>query len=310
MKKSFLVTTLVTFLPLISFSAEPSAFGAGDLDSSSPYGLTSNEKSILETKKNLHKIVVKSNNQANRVDSLRERIDGLQTIIESLSLKSHKNKIALQNINSKIYKDINNSSEYEKRLSKFTQNNKEDIDKLKLVITELSSLISTINSSYITKKEFTKLVDDVNRFKGLMAKELKGSSTSSSISKVSKLDKMESAQVAKDAKKFFDKKYYTKAIEYYTHLIEKNYKPARAHYMIGEMKFKRKNYAEAISYFKKSASLYSKASYMPSLMYHTAVSMDETGDIKNAKAFYNGLINKYPDSKFTKDARVKLSLIE
>ena len=306
MKKGLIAVIFVAFFPNISFSAEPSAFGAGDLDSSNPYGLTSNEKSILETKKNLHKIVVKSNNQANKVDSLRERIDGLQTIIESLSLKSHKNKITLKNIQIKINKDLNNSGEYEKRLSQFTQSNKEDIDKLKLVITELSNLISTINSTYVTKKEFIKLVDEVNKFKELMAKELKGSSTP----KISKLDKMESAKVATEAKKYFDKKYYTKAIEYYTHLIDKNYKPARAHYMIGEMKFKRKNYAEAISYFKKSASLYSKADYMPSLMFHTAVSMDETGDKKNAKAFYNAIINKYPDSSFSQDASIKLSLIE
>jgi len=306
MKNGLIATVLVAFLPLVSLCAEPSAFGAGDLDSSNPYGLTSNEKSILETKKNLHKIVVKSNNQANKVDSIRERIDGLQTVIESLSLKAHKNKLALKNINNKIFNDLNNSAEYEKRLSEFTQNNKEDIDKLKLVIHELSSLISTINSSYVTKKEFSKLVDEVNKFKGLMAKELKTSSKP----KTSKLDKMERGKIATEAKKYFDKKYYTKAIEYYTHLIEKNYKPARAHYMIGEMKFKRKNYAEAISYFKKSASLYSKADYMPSLMFHTAVSMDETGDKKNAKAFYNALVSKYPDSSFSEDARIKLSLID
>lgn len=308
MKSSSIVTFFVTFLPVTLFSAEPSAFGAGNLNSPNPYGLTSSEKSLLETKKNLHKVVVKSNNQANEVDSLRERIDGLQTIIESLSRKSHENKIGLKKIKSKISLDINSSNEYEKRLNRFTQTNQEDIDKLTLVINELSSLIDTINSSYVSKKEFTRLVDDVNKFKDLVAKELKNSSVSTP--KKSKLDKMQNAEVAKQAKAFFDKKYYTKSIEYYTHLINKNYKPARAHYMIGEMKFKRKNYADAISYFKKSASLYSKASYMPSLMLHTAISMDETGDKKNAKAFYNGLINKYPDSEYVEDARVKLSLIE
>ena len=51
--------------------------------------------------------------------------------------------------------------------------------------------------------------------------------------------------------------------------------------MIGQMKFKRKNYADAISFYKKSAALYSKASYMPELMLNTAISMDKTGDKKN-----------------------------
>jgi TolA-binding protein len=80
--------------------------------------------------------------------------------------------------------------------------------------------------------------------------------------------------------------------------------------MIGEMKFRRKNYAEAISYFKKSASLYSKASYMPSLMLHTAIAMEQTGDIKNAEAFYNGVIKKYPKSEEARDAKKNIGLIK
>ena len=53
--------------------------------------------------------------------------------------------------------------------------------------------------------------------------------------------------------------------------------------MVGQMNFKRKNYAVAISYFKKSASLYSKADYMAELMLNTAISMDKTNDKTNAK---------------------------
>ena len=80
--------------------------------------------------------------------------------------------------------------------------------------------------------------------------------------------------------------------------------------MVGEINYYRKNYADAIAYFKKSATLYSKASYMPVLMLHTAISMDETGDINNAKTFYNAVITKYPDSKSAGLASSKLSLIK
>ena len=76
--------------------------------------------------------------------------------------------------------------------------------------------------------------------------------------------------------------------------------------MIGQMKFKRKNYSEAISYYKKSAALYSKASYMPDLMLNTAISMEKTKDKKNARAFYNGVIAKYPDSSQAKSAKKHL----
>ena len=96
MKHSTIVLILSTLSPILLYSAEPSAFGAGDLTSSTPYGLTSNEKVILDTKDKLHKVSVKSNNQANKLDSLRERIDGLQSIVESLSRKAHNNKINLK----------------------------------------------------------------------------------------------------------------------------------------------------------------------------------------------------------------------
>ncbi len=300
MKKSILVVGFTTLVPLLLLSAEPSAFGAGDLNNPKPYGLTSNEKVILETKQKLHTIAVKSNNQANEVDSLRERLDGLQSIIESLSRKAHNNKINLQKLQEQNSLKSQNSDEYEKRLSDIVQNNTESIEKTKVIVTEISTLVDQINKDYVTKAEFNSLVRDVNRFKELMAKELKHATPSSATSKKS------SADLYNEAKKMFDKKYYTKAIEDYELLIKRNYKPAYAHYMIGEMNYRRKNYANALSYFKKSTALYSKASYMPTLMLHSALSMDKTGDKKHAKAFYKAIVSKYPQSKEAKEAKKHL----
>lgn len=96
MKYSAIAVIYTAIVPILLNSAEPSAFGAGDLDSSSPYGLTSTEKVILQNKEKLHTVVVKSKNQANEVDSLRERIDGLQSIIENLSRQAHNNKVTLK----------------------------------------------------------------------------------------------------------------------------------------------------------------------------------------------------------------------
>lgn len=290
-----LATLCVVTVPFFLFSAEPSAFGAGNLDTPNPYGLTANEKVILNNKNTLHDVKVKSNNQANEVDSLRERLDGLQSIIENLSRKAHNNKITLKQLDEKNNQDTESADEYEKRLSEVTQSNSESIEKINMILPELSKLVDSINSSYITKTEFNALVKDVNKFKSLVAGELKGTKKSSSTK--STFAKMSNGEIATKAKAFYNKQYYTDAIKYYTHLIEKNYKPANAHYMIGEMKYKRKNYSDAISYFKKSASLYSKASYMPTLMLHTAISMQKTGDTNNAQAFFKGVVSKYPDSK-------------
>nr|WP_321266028.1 tetratricopeptide repeat protein [uncultured Sulfurimonas sp.] len=303
MKSIYLAAIFAAIVPYMLIGAEPSAFGAGNLETSQPYGLTSSEKVILQNKNELNKVVVKSNNQANEVESLRERIDGLQTIIEGLSKKSQENKLSLKELDKKNSEELINSNEYEKRLSEISQANALEIKDLKLAQVELKALLDNISANYISKEEFNTLVGDFNKFKELVAKELKKSSKP----KTSELDKMQNAEVENIAKSNFDKKYYTKSLEYYEHLIKKNYRPARAHYMIGEIKYRRKDYADAIAYFKKSASLYSKADYMPSLMFHTAVSMDRTGDAQNAKSFYTGVITKFPNSKEAKLAKKNLS---
>ena len=304
MKRSLLVLQLISAFPLLLFSAEPSAFGAGDLNNPKPYGLTSNEKVILETKDKLRKVAVKSNNQANELESLRERVDGFQGVIESLSRKAHNNKVNLQNVIDNNSQNALSTQEYEKRLSDLVQSNSQSIEKLKLLTSEMSALVDTINTHYVSKDEFNTLVNDVNSFKTLVAKELEGKSKSTSQSSKSSVN---NADLYDQAKKDYDKKNYTKAIESYEYLIKQNYKPAYSHYMIGEMNYKRKNYANALSYFKKSSSLYSKASYMPTLMLHTAISMEKTGDTSHAKAFYEAIVSKYPTSKEAQKARKHLN---
>jgi len=306
MKSIYLAAIFAAIVPLKLLSSEPSAFGAGNLDNSQPYGLTQSEKVILQTKDKLNKVVVKSNNQANEVESLRERIDGLQTIIEGLTRKSQENKLGLQALEEKNDQGLKNSNEYEKRLSEISQANAAEIKELNQTLSKTKVLLETIDSSYVTKKEYNTLVGDFNKFKELVSTEL----NKNVAKKSSQFDKISNAEVEKLAKENYDKKHYTKSIEQYTHLIDNNYRPARAHYMIGEMNYYRKNYAEAIAYFKKSASLYSKADYMPTLMLHTAISMEETSDKKNAKSFYNGVIAKYPDSKAASIAKTKLSKIK
>ena len=293
MKKSKNLLLLSLVFPVIIFSAEPSAFGAGNIDSSNPYGLTSNEKVILATKNKLNKVSIKSSNQANRLDSLRDRIDGLQSVIESLSRKAHNNKIHLKNQDEKNNLTRANIDEYEKRLSEFVELNTKNIQEQKIQLSQMVLLVDEISKEYVSKKEFNALVNDVNKFKSLIVKELKSKTKTSS---KSKLSSMSSKDIFNQADKYYKKKYYTNAIEHYEYLIKKNYKPAYAHYMIGEMNFKRKNYANAISYFKKSSALYSKASYMPNLMLHTALSMKRTGDNKHAQAFFEAIIVKYPNS--------------
>jgi len=294
------VATVPTFL----LAAEPSAFGAGDLSSPEPYGLTSSEKVILETKDRLKKVAQKSNSQASQLDSLRERIDGLQSIVESIGRKTHNNNVNLQKLKEEENSALTNSSEYQARLAESIEENSKKIEDLKLSLLEISKSLDKINAEYVTKNEFNGLVKNVNDFKNLLAKELQGSTNRNKSKSTSA--KISSPELYNLAKKNYNRKYYTKAIANYEELIKRKYKPAYAHYMIGDMYYKRKDYAKAISYFKKSAALYSKASYMPKLMLHTAISMERTGDKSHARSFYKAIIAKYPNSKEAKEAKRRL----
>ncbi|MEK6659571.1 MAG: tetratricopeptide repeat protein [Campylobacterota bacterium] len=294
---------MAVILPHYLICAEPSAFGAGDLNNPNPYGLTSTEATLLETKKNLQKVVVKSNTQANEFDSLRERVDGLQTIIESMNTSTHDNKLKIKSL-----EEANNrKNEYDKRVTESIQVNSKDIEKISIQIIEISKLIDVINHSYVKKDEFNSLVNDVNKLKDLLIKD-SGSKTKTAAK--AQDANLPNAEIEKKAKDFYNKKQYDESMELYKSLAEKNYKPAIAHYMVGEIEYYKKSYADAIAYYKKSASLNAKADYMPILMLHTAMSMEKTGDKKNAEAFYNAVIAQYPQSEHAKTAKSKLSSIK
>jgi TolA-binding protein len=297
MKYTAICTLFIVAVPLCLFASEPSAFGAGDLNSPQPYGLTPNEEVILKTKKELKKIEHKSKSQESQLDSLRERLDGLQSIVESLSRKAHNNKVKLEKIREEEKKLFATTGEYEKRLADSIEHNAKELEALKAALLETTKHIDNIDANYVTKDEYNRLVKSFNEFKSLVAKELKSTTKKTTHAKIS------SPELYNLAKKNFDKRYYTKAIENYKELIKRKYKPAYAHYMIGEMNFRRKNYAQALTYFKKSSQLYSKASYMPTLLLHSAIAMDKTGDKAHARKFYEAVIAKYPQTEEAKEAK-------
>ncbi len=293
-----------SLLPLSLLAAEPSAFGAGDLDSDNPYGLTSSEKSILKNKKTLDTIKRKSHANENQVDSLLERVDGLQTIIEGLNEKSEKNRRELKVITDQFDTDdsLERLQEVVKENQAIGKSNEANIIKLRAVLDEFSTLLDAMNSDYVSKKEYNALVNDVNEFKSLIGKELR----SGGAAKAAKPAKINSKQLEVEAKANYERQRYTAAIKQYQTLIQRGYKPARANYMLGEMWYYRKNYGKSIAYFKESAKLYDKASYMPTLLLHSAIAMKSTGDTKNADLFFRAIIAKYPSTKAAKIAKDKL----
>lgn len=285
MRLALSLTTLL--LSSLLLADEPSAFGAGDLDSDNPYGLTAAEKKILQNKKTLQQNNRKLNSNKSEIESLRERVDGLQSILESIAMKSQENKVALNDISKSRANDGATVQERLTLLETQIATNGENIVQLKTAIEELGKLMDEQSASLVSREEYNALVNDVNDFKSLVAGELKKSASKSSA-------KGSSGDLATQAKKHYDAKEYTKAINDYKELVNRKYKPAYGHYMIAQSYFGLRDYGQAIAHYKESASRYKKASYMPTLMLRTAYSMEKTGDIANAKKFYSAVIAKYP----------------
>lgn len=288
MKISFLFFLSLIVAGVVAAS-EPSAYGAGDLNSPDPYGLTPEEKALLETKRKLQSVEITTKTQDNKVNSLRERIDGLQTIIEGLARKNHANELKIKKLGEKLQNDEINVDEYQKRVEALVAQNTQ----------RLNELNASLVNKFVSKEEFDILVNKFNVFKRLVGGELKKLSKGSS----DPFAKLSKAEILKRAERAYTKKRYTKAIEYYKYLLAHNYKPARSSFKLGEIHYYRKDYATALAYYKESAKRYSKAAYMPTLLLHTALSMKYTGDKKNARMFFKALIKKYPSSKAAKIAK-------
>lgn len=299
-------TLLLTGVLLLHAQAsEPSVFGAGNLDSDQPYGLTSTEKKIVENRQNLQSTKQKSQENSAQLQSLRERIDGLQTIIEGLTEKAQSNKINLDALaseqNSTALRDQKIAA-----LEEALRAQETNIASLKALLQTLATQVDAISADYVSKDEYNQLVNEVNAFKRDLSKTLKSVSTESAgdpyASKSSKA-------LAAEAKENYDKLYFKDSIPIYEELIRRNYKPAYANFMLAEMWHYRKDWSKALSYYKESASRYDKASYMPKLMLHSAECMQHLGDTDNARKFLQSLRAKYPQSAEAAEAETLLNTL-
>jgi TolA-binding protein len=287
---------LVLFSLLITslFASEPSAFGAGNLNNPNPYGLTHEEKLILESNKKIETIAHKNSLQTAKVESVTERLDGIQAIVEGLSQGFNEQKIAL----AKLTEDgaEGNKTKSIEELSVLNKTNGDNILQLKVLVEELSKVVDGINSTYVTKEEF-----------GALVKQLKVTmpAVTPAVPK-----KMDNASIEKEAKKLFDSQKYLEAQTYYGMMVQKKYKQAEATFWIGECYFEQNNYKEAVGYYKQSASLNEKSSIMPTLLLHTGISMEKTGDKEKAKSFYNATISRYGSTGSAAVAKEKLAKLK
>lgn len=287
-------------------------FGAGNLEAAKPYGLTKTEEVIVKNKKIVAKTEKKLKKTDTKLQDLNEKVDGIESLFEGESLKlntvyvslnKHLDEFKLYNLNTT--NDINKNSEIIANMqiaidadmqnikSQIEQNNK-NITTVQNSFDKIVKLVNDINSNYVTKKEFNKLISLLDN------KAIKSKKNSSSVKKKSKKERLT------EAKLLFKKDNFTKAIIIFEDLISQNYRPAESSFYVGEIKYYRKKYKEALHYFKNSMTLYDKAKYLPKLLLHSAISFDKLGDDDNAQNFYNTIVDVYPESIEAKEASKKI----
>ena len=201
-----------------------------------------------------------------------ERIEGLTTIIEGLSTSLNE-----LNMGSASSRDDNSDA----------------------LLQKLSDMIDDINAKYVSKDEL----------QAALGKKSTVKSTPVSPNNIAKKDTLNSkSKVAlySEGVRHFMKKRYAEAKQRFEMTDKKGYKPAASNYYLGEISYYSKKYEDAIFYFKKSAGLHDKASYIDTLLLHTAVSLEKIGDKGQAKAFYENIIENYQGKKTASISKKRL----
>ncbi len=265
--------------------AEVSAFNAGNVVSSSAYGLTQNEKLLKEKLDTLNGNFLQVNSS---LDSTNERVEGLQSTLEGINSQYSETNTRLN----EFEQNLNTLNEEFKKINAQLRATRNENKQIKQALSELTQLISASIGKDLMEQNAT-------------APSFKDSNTTA----VAKKDepawkKKESIEILNTALKEFEKKEsLDSAKEKFEFLITRRYKPARANFYLGEIEYKQQNYSGAIVLYQKSVALYSKdTDYMAKLLYHTAISFDKVGDTARANGFYQALKAQYPQSAEAKAA--------
>jgi len=302
LKKMVLLTSFS--IATILYANEPSVYGAGNIDSATPYGLTQTERTVVENKKTIQMLY-------NKINEQQRKVDGLSTIIEGQNkeIVSLKEKLEFQGKNT------------EKRL----QNAVQDANKSYALLLELGGMIDEIKNSYVTQDDLQRLKEEnANAIATATANAMANVNTNTNYNtNVSTMDSsnvnsntytnteisadVNYAESYREGVQLFYQRSYQAAKERFDEVLSANYKAAPSNFYLGEIAYYTHQYGDAVAYYKQSALLYDSASYMDVLYLHTAISLDKSGDSTQAKSLYEYVISTYPDKKSASIAQNRLS---
>ncbi|EJF07222.1 hypothetical protein ThvES_00006980 [Thiovulum sp. ES] len=321
-----------------SLFGEVSVFGAGDLDSKNPYGLSKTEKKIVENRDAIESLEKKDRKLDSDIDSLEGNIKALQSLINSVgkqnnehrtkidklmedlrenhliteikykeiaeNINSTKNKVkqseveTKKSLNVKIeesFAHVNSVLEkQEKRIETIDKSIEKDFREIQKKLKTIQKNLEKISSEYVSQKQLDFLVNEFNTFKKTVIGEFENlAKTRDNYYDFSKHD---NPDIFDEAERIFNLGQYKEAIRYFKHLISNHYRPATDNFFIGQSYYYLGEYELAITHFKESVSIYDKSSFMPTLLLHSAKSLENLGRKDEAKTFYTILKTQYSDS--------------
>lgn len=282
MKKIILIG-VVTGVSLL-LANEPSVYGAGNIDSSSPYGLTTTEQNVLNNRKQVQKLV-------NQVSEHQSRIAGLTTVVDGLN-----NQVL------DLKEQLKESRKAESKRDEASAKLEEDYKKSYTLLLELGKMIDQINNNYLTKADLG--IFQNNNSNNMI---IDGRSyTDTTQQPENQHYGLDISDIYREGVELFSHKSYLAAADKFRQSIAQNYKLAPSSYYLGEIAYFTNDYYSAISYYKKSASIYDKASYMKILYLHTALSLSKTGQHDQARGFFKYVLDNYPGTKSAEIAQNNL----
>jgi TolA-binding protein len=278
---------LLFFIPFLLF-ADVDPFKAGNLNSPNPYGLTPDEKAILKNKNEIIKNKKNIKNLQNKIQEIKNILASKLVMYDEIinDLKDKTSSIntiidEINNLNRKVKNLENNLSSLESNLTSLNTK----YDKLKKSINEIVK-IQNENFKYLADS----IQDILNQIK---------------------MQNINPKRVFKKAKKLFFSDKLDEAKKLFLLSLNHHYMPATSSFYLGEIAYKRKNYKEALAYYKKSISLYpKKTSFTDKLLYHTGISFEKLGMKKEAILTFQKLINDFGNSKYANLAKKELEKIK
>lgn len=235
------------------------------------------------------KLIVENRNELialkQRVDELGERIDGLTTLIEGLNTSIN----TLQRLQNSQPAQVAPAASYPMPVEP-------KADQISRGMVSNSSDLYQNSSSGKTSYGATSLESPAA-----------SQSQSGERSDTASLDSESSSSLYSEGVRLFQKQEYSESQKRFMMTQDKNYKPAASNYYLGEIAYYTKKYSDAIFYFKKSAGIQDQASYIDTLLLHTAISLEKTGDTAQAKTFYQSIIDGYPEKKSAEIAKKNIN---